>query len=282
MFDKKNWFFEVHEGSFAMGFQFDEVLFDEKSPWQRVQILKTKNYGPLLVNDGIVMTSERDEYVYHEMIAHVPLFTHSSPRQVLIIGGGDGGTAREVLKHKTVKKCVMVEIDRLVTEACKKYLPVTGKGLTHPRLEIKFEDGAAFLAEQKNTFDVIIVDSSDPIGPAKALFTEKFYGNIFNALKEDGLFVAQGESPFYNKSFQKGLLKTVGNLFKIAGFYNYSNLTYPGGYWSFLFASKKYHPLKDFKSNKDFTLRYYNEDIHRASFSRPEFLKKYFDSLWKI
>lgn len=282
MFDKKNWFFEVHEGSFAMGFQFDRLLFDEKSPWQRVQILETKAYGPLLVNDGIIMTSQRDEYIYHEMIAHVPLFTHSFPRRVLIIGGGDGGTAREVLKHETVKECVMVEIDRLVTEACKKYLPVTGKGLEHPRLDIKFEDGAAFLSKAKNIFDVIIVDSSDPIGPAKALFTETFYKNIFNALKEDGLFVAQGESPFYNKDFQKNLLKTAGSLFKIAGFYNYSNLTYPGGYWSFLFASKKYHPLKDMKPNRHLILRYYNEDMHRAAFSRPEFLKQYFDSLWKI
>lgn len=282
MFNKKNWFFEVHEDSLAMGFQFDRLLFDKKSPWQRVQIFETKAYGPLLVNDGIVMTSQRDEYVYHEMIAHVPIFTHFCPRKVLIIGGGDGGTAREVLKHETVTECVMVEIDRLVTEACKKYLPVTGKGLNHPKLDIKFEDGAAFLSQVKNRFDVIIVDSSDPIGPAKALFTEKFYESIFNALKEDGLFVAQGESPFYNKSFQKSLLKKVGLLFEIAGFYNYNNLTYPGGCWSFLFASKKYHPLKDFKPNKRLALRYYNEDIHRASFSRPEFLKQYFGSLWKI
>ena len=282
MFDKKNWFFEVHEDFVAMGLQYKRVLFDEKSPWQRVQILETKGHGPMLVNDGIIMTSKRDEYIYHEMIAHVPLFTHPSPQQVLIIGGGDGGTAREVLKHETVQKCVMVEIDRMVTEACKKHLKATGQGLEHPKLDLKFEDGAAFMARSENLFDVIIIDSSDPIGPSTVLFSEGFYKDIFKALKEDGLLVAQGESPFYSKKFQKGLLEMAGNLFKTAGFYNYSNLTYPGGFWSFLFASKKYHPLKDFRSNKDLSLRYYNEDMHRASFSRPEFLKSYFGSLWKI
>ena len=132
------------------------------------------------------------------------------------------------------------------------------------------------MARSENLFDVIIIDSSDPVGPSTVLFSEDFYKDIFKALKKDGLFVAQGESPFYNKDFQKNLLSMAGNLFKTAGFYNYSNLTYPGGFWSFLFASKKYHPLKDFRSNKHLSLRYYNEDMHRASFSRPEFLKKSF------
>ena len=282
MLNKKNWFFEIHEDSLAMGFSYKRILFDRKSPWQRVQILETKSHGPMLVNDGIVMTSQRDEYIYHEMIAHVPLFTHPLPKKVLIIGGGDGGTAREVLKHKAVQKCVMVEIDSLVTEACKKHLKVTGQGLNHPKLDLRFEDGAAFVAKKQKAFDVIIVDSSDPIGPATVLFSEKFYKNLFKALKEDGLFVAQGESPFYNKILQKKLLKRAGNLFKIAGFYNYSNLTYPGGYWSFLFASKKYHPLKDFKPNRSLKLKYYNKEIHKASFSRPEFLKNHFGNLWKI
>ena len=236
----------------------------------------------MLVNDKIVMTCQRDEYVYHEMIAHVPLFTHKKPRRVLIIGGGDGGTAREVLKHKNVKECIMVEIDQLVTEACRKHLKVTARALDHPKLNLKFEDGAKFLSREQNSFDVIIIDSSDPIGPATVLFSNTFYRNIFKALKSDGLFVAQGESPFYNKNFQKGLLKKAGDLFKIAAFYNYNNLTYPGGCWSFLFASKKYHPLKDFKSNRALKLRYYNKDMHRASFSQPEFLKKHFGPLWKI
>ena len=282
MFKEKSWFFEKHEASFALGFQYKFILFDRRSRLQRVQVFKTKSFGNLLVNDGIVMTSERDEFIYHEMIAHVPLFTHPSPERVLIVGGGDGGTAREVLKHGAVKECVMTEIDPLVTEACKRHLPETAEGLSHPRLDLKFEDGASFVSRNKNAFDVIIVDSGDPVGPAKILFTEKFYNDLFAALKDGGIAVAQGESPFYNLDFQTRILQTAGRSFKVAGFYTYSNMTYPGGLWSFLFLSKRYHPLKDVKAEGRFNLRYYNEAVHRAAFARPEFVKNRFGPLWKI
>ncbi len=284
--NEKDWFFEKYEDILALGFKFKKVLFHKKSKFQTVKILETEGYGPMLINDDIVMTTERDEFIYHEMISHVPLFTHPNPENVLIIGGGDGGTAREVLKHKCVKKCTMIEIDSVVVEACRKHLKVTSQGLNHPLLDLKFEDGAAYVSRQESIFDVIIVDSSDPIGPSAVLFGDEFYQNVHRALKEGGIVVAQGESSFYEMEIQKRLLKTVHNLFSKVGFYNYDNLTYSSGCWSFLFASKKYHPIKDFKEGRvnqsGIEFRYYNEEIHRASFCQPQFVKKVFESLWTL
>ena len=274
-FKASDWVFEIHEKHSAVGFRHSKILLDQQSPFQRVQVFQTRSHGVMLFTDGVVMTSEADEFIYHEMIAHVPLFTHPDPRHVLIIGGGDGGAAREVLKHPSVEKCVMAEIDPLVASASRKYLPFTAKGLNHPRLKILFQDGADFIQNQTNVFDVILIDSGDPVGPAKKLFTKKFYKSLFAALKEDGLLAAQGESPFYNLKFQKNLLSNAGGLFKTAGFYHYANMTYPCGLWSFLFASKKYHPLKAAPSvPSSMSLRYYNAEMHRAAFARPEFLKR--------
>lgn len=282
----KSWFFEEHKKTLRVGFKVKKVLFDQKSQFQSVKIVETEAYGNMLINDDIVMTCERDEFIYHEMISHVPLFTHPHPQNVLIIGGGDGGTAREVLKHPSLKKCVMVEIDSLVVEACRKHLKVTSQSLDHPLLDLKIEDGAAYVSGQKNFFDVIIVDSSDPIGPAEILFGKEFYKNVFEALKPDGLVVAQGESFLYEMDVQRRLLHNVKDLFDKVGFYNYGNLTYPGSNWSFLFASKKYHPLQDFKETRikesKIDFRYYNAGIHKCSFSHPQFVKKEFSSLMSL
>ena len=286
MLNKKQWFTEIHQGSSALSFKYRKTLFKGQSPFQKIQIIETQSHGKMLINDDMVMTCERDEFIYHEMISHVPLFTHPHPKNVLIIGGGDGGTAREVLKHKSVTECVLVEIDSLVVEACKKHLKTIGSAFNNPRLKVHFENGAAFIKNKKNHYDVIIVDSADPIGPGKILFEAPFYKNVFQALKPDGLMTAQGESPLYEQKLQKKLLKNAGKKFPLAGFYNYGNLTYPGGVWSFLFASKKYHPLKDLKPKRvkavPFSFRYYNEGIHASSFAPPEFVKKEFGPLWKL
>ncbi len=284
--NEKEWFFEKYKDIFSMGFKFKKTLFDRKSEFQTVKILETEGYGPMLINDDIIMTTERDEFIYHEMIIHVPLFTHPNPENVLIIGGGDGGSAREVLKHKNVKKCTMIEIDSVVVEACREHLKATSQGLDHPLLDLKFEDGAAYIAQQQDAFDVIIVDSSDPIGPSAVLFGDEFYQNVHRALKKEGIVVAQGESSFYEIEIQKRLLKTVHNLFDKVGFYNYDNLTYSSGCWSFLFASKKYHPIKDFRKENvkksGIKFRYYNEEIHQASFCQPQFIKEAFEPLWTL
>ena len=286
MLKNEKWFFENHKNAHAMGFKFKKTLFDEQSEYQRVKIIETEAHGKMLINDEIIMTCERDEFIYHEMISHVPLFVHPSSKNILIIGGGDGGTAREVLRHKNIDTCVMVEIDPLVVEACKKYLPITSQSFDHPLLDLRFEDGAKYISTKENFFDIIIVDSSDPIGPGKVLFNLEFYKNVERALKPDGLVVSQGESPVYELDLQRDLLQMTGKFFSYNGFYHYNNLTYPGGYWSFLFASKKYHPLKDFYFQRvvdsNLKFRYYNEDIHKSSFSQPEFVKEAYGCLFNI
>lgn len=274
---KNKWFIEEYQGSLSMGFKYNKVLFEEQSPFQHIKIIETKDHGNMLINDNVIMTCDRDEFIYHEMITHVPLFSHNKPETVLVIGGGDGGSIREVLKHQTIKKCIMVEIDEVVVRASRKHLPKIATSFDHPLLELKFEDGASYIADKKNQFDVVIIDSSEPFGPSKALFGDQFYRNVYESLKEDGLVVAQGESMFYSLDFQKSLLKRVQK-FKYRTFYNYSNLSYPNGPWSFLLASKKYHPLKDFSKQRvkqaKLDFRYYNNDIHQACFCHPQFSKK--------
>ncbi|MCZ0931892.1 MAG: spermidine synthase, partial [Oligoflexia bacterium] len=171
-------FLEDHKNILKTGFPYKKKLFDKNSKYQNVKIIETKGFGNMLINDNIVMTCERDEFVYHEMISHVPLFSHPQPKDVLIIGGGDGGTAREALKHKNIT-CVMVEIDSLVITACKKYLKTTARSFENPKLKLKVEDGAKFIKKHKSAFDVIIIDSSDPVGPSSVLFGEAFYKDVY-------------------------------------------------------------------------------------------------------
>ena len=280
-------FFENHENILKIGIPYHKKLFERDSDFQNVKVLKTKGYGNILINDNVIMTCERDEFIYHEMITHAPLFTHPKPENVLIIGGGDGGTAREVLKHKSVKNCVMVEIDSLVIKACQKHLPKIASAFNHPKLDLKIEDGAKFIKTQKDFFDVIIIDSSDPIGPSSVLFGKKFYQDAFYALKKDGLLTAQAGNFFYNLKTQTESLKMCKKLgFKQRAFYSYNNLTYPPGAWNFLFASKRFHPLLDFKAKKveksKIKFQYYNTEIHKACFARPEFVKKALRRYWSF
>lgn len=282
----EKWFTEHHKGILNMGFKYKKKLFEENSSYQNVKMIETEGYGNMLINDNIVMTCERDEFVYHEMIAHVPLFSHPEPKDILIIGGGDGGTAREVLKHKNLNQCTMVEIDSLVITACKKHLKATAIAFDDSKLNLKIEDGFEFIARCESAFDIIIVDSSDPIGPSSILFSEKFYKNVHRALKKDGIVTAQAENPFYEMKIQKNILKICKGLFTKSGFYNYGNLTYPSGHWSFLFASKGPHPIKDFQKKRlkqsELSLRYYNEEMHKASFARAQFAKESYGELWTL
>ncbi len=271
------WVEEKHRGYFATRFKCKKVLFSGKSKWQHIDVIETEGHGRMLLNDGIVMISERDEFVYHEMISHVPLFVHPQPKNVLIIGGGDGGAAKEVLRHD-VEKCVMVEIDEMVVKVCKEYFPKIASSFKNPKLDLKIQDGVKFVKESSQKFDVILVDSTDPLGPAKALFSAPFYKDVHSLLNEDGILVAQAESPFFELETQAVILETLKSVFPLVSLYHYSNTVYPGGFWSFAFASKKYHPVKDFKPEKvlqkNWDLSYYNADIHKAAFAQPEFVKK--------
>jgi len=271
------WVEEKHRGYFATRFKCKKVLFSGKSKWQHIDVIETEGHGRMLLNDGIVMISDRDEFVYHEMISHVPLFVHSQPKHVLIIGGGDGGVAGEVLRH-SVEKCVMVEIDEMVVQVCRKYFPKIAGSFQNPKLKLKIEDGVKFVKDSSEKFDVVLVDSTDPLGPAKALFKAPFYKDVYSLLKEDGILVAQAESPFFELDTQVAILEALKSVFPLVFLYHYSNTVYPGGFWSFAFASKKYHPLQDFKPqrvlHKKWDLSYYNRDIHKAAFAQPEFVKK--------
>ena len=268
---------ERMENKYAMRYKVNNVLFSGKSPFQTVDVVETELLGKMLLNDGLVMVTEKDEFVYHDMICHVPLFTHPNPKKVLVIGGGDGGTAREVLRHKSVEKCVMVEIDEMVVDACKEFIPQTSSALSDPRLELIIGDGIKFVEETTEKFDVIIVDSTDPIGPAEPLFNISFYQNIANCLTDDGIVVSQGESPFYHVEMQQKLLGIIDEVFPISTIYNFSNLTYPGGLWSFTFGSKKYHPVKDFDPSRvgdsGLSFEYYNTEIHKGAFAIPTFMR---------
>lgn len=268
------WVDEEYQGIVRTGFKLKKRLFKGRSPFQKVEVVDTKGHGKLLLIDGMTMVSERDEFVYHEMIAHPALFTHPNPRNVLVIGGGDGGTVREVLKHKSVKRCTLVEIDGLVVEASRKYIPQTAKALSDRRAVVRIEDGVKFVAETKERFDVVIVDSTEPFGPAKELFGTTFYRNVKRILSANGIVVSQAGSPFYEISTIKNLFRITKPIFPIVEVCLFNNLTYPGGLWAFTFATKGLNPRKARVRKPDFKTRWYNAEIHRACFALPNFLRR--------
>ena len=273
------WIEERHRETMGMRFRVRRVLFSGTSEFQRIEVVETESLGRMLLNDGMVMVTERDEFVYHEMIAHVPLFTHPRPESVLIIGGGDGGTAREVLRHPMVTRCVMVEIDGMVVEACREHIPQTAGSLDDPRLELRIEDGVKYMAETGRRFDVILVDSTDPVGPATPLFGSEFYGDVHRVLADDGIVVAQGESPFYDPAMQAKVAGIFRERFPRVHFYNYTNLTYPGGLWSFALGSKGPCPIRDLDPKRveksGLAFSYYSADLHRGAFAIPAFQRRH-------
>ncbi|MGE1062689.1 polyamine aminopropyltransferase [Megasphaera paucivorans] len=254
-----------------------EVLYKGKSEFQDIEVVESKEFGRMLVLDGVFQTSIKDEFMYHEMIAHIPLFLHPNPKNVLIIGGGDGGAAREVVRHPEVEKVTMVDIDGKVIELSKKYFPEIAKAMleNNPKLTVKVGDGIGFMAQAEAYYDVIIVDCSDPIGPGEGLFTYEFYKNTYKALKPDGLFVQQTESPFMHQPLIQKIWKSVSEIFPITRLYTTFIPLYPSGMHCFTIGSKKYDPLT-WKPNRaqTFKTRYYNEGIQRSAFVLPNFVKE--------
>lgn len=261
----------------------NKKLFTEQTRYQRVEVYETDTWGNLMAIDGMVMLSEKDEFVYHEMLSHVAMFTHPEPERVLIIGGGDGGTAREILRHNSVKEVDLVEIDEVVVRASKEFLPGVGDW-NNPKLNVLFEDGIQFVGEVKSCYDVIIIDGSDPAGPAEGLFEKEFIQDCYNALAEDGVLAAQTESPWvasYHKSMGK-VFTALNSIYAVSRMYLAYIPLYPTGMWSFCFASKGVNPLspETIKQvemglgsfGKD--LKYYNKEIHIGCFSLPNFVKK--------
>jgi spermidine synthase len=278
------WFTDKDEDQ-ALSLRFTgEVFFDVQSPFQRVRILESNKYGKMLALDDMVMTTEKDEFHYHEMISHPALFTLGNAKNVLVIGGGDGGTVREVLRHPSVEKVTMVEIDGAVIDACKEHLPAIAASFDHPKLELIVDDGIEFLKNASaGAYDLIIVDGSDPVGPAEGLFSVSFYTNCYNALKENGILVAQGESPKFNEKAFAELNHTLQDIFgkDNAPVSLFFVPTYPTGMWSFQYGLKNIaHPKSIDKAESidafvaQEGLRYYNSDIHTGSFATPNFVKQ--------
>lgn len=268
---------ELNELGFGVTMETKNVLYSAKSEYQTIDILDTKGLGKVLLLDGLVMTTERDEFFYHEMISHIPMISHPNPENVLVIGGGDGGTVREVLKHDTVKKVVLCEIDGLVIDSCKKYLPSIAGMLDDERVDIQVRDGIDYISHQKNEFDIILIDSTDPMGPGEGLFTEEFYSNVNAALKEGGIMSAQSESPFVNQRQMKMMYPLLRKAFPKVNTFVGPIPTYPGGYWSWAFCSNTVEPLSYIDEERAQKIakhaKLYNLDIHHAAFALPNFVK---------
>ncbi|XP_041987993.1 spermidine synthase [Aricia agestis] len=279
---KKNWFSESCEmwpGS-TFSFEVKEVLLKEQSPYQEIQVFDTASLGKVLVLDGIIQCTEKDEFSYQEMISFLPLCCHKNPEKVLIVGGGDGGVAREVAKHPRVKQIVQVEIDAKVVEAAKKFLPFMAVGFDSPKVTLHIGDGFEFIKKSINEFDVIITDSSDPIGPAVALFQENYYALTKKALRPGGIVCCQGSTYWDNIDLVKNTLNFCKNQFPAAAYATTSVPTYPAGQIGFIIGSLDKDidfqvPTLVFSDEeiKDMDLKYYNSDVHKAAFCLPTFLR---------
>jgi spermidine synthase len=272
------WYSELHDGNSGLTMKIDRLVESLTSPFQRIDVVHNHDFGKLLVLYGSLMAAENDNNAYNEMLAHVPLFTHPSPKEVLIIGGGDCGCLTEVLSHPDVKRCTMCEIDEKVVEVSKRHFPHLTKGATDKRANFVFDDGKKFIEETDEKFDIILLDLSDPVGPAADLFQKKFHKKVYETLNPDGIMVAQSESPFYNKKTVKQMYKNLYDIFPIVKMYTCHMPIYPSALWSFAFCSKKYDPLENFREldakNHKSKTKYYNSDIHRGSFALPQFAKE--------
>jgi spermidine synthase len=269
------WFTELQTPSVSLSLATTKLLHLENTGFQELAVIENPELGRVLLLDSVVQTTTKDEFVYHEMITHVPLNTHPGPEEVLVIGGGDGGTVREILKHPTVKKVVLAEIDKKVIQAARDYLPEISVGLSDPRVEIRIGDGNRLVRESTNAFDVIIVDSTDPVGPGEVLFSGDFYRAVFHALRDGGLFVAQTESPFYNASLIARIKQDLSSIFPLTRLYLATVPAYPGGLWSFSLGSKKHDPLELKETDfRPLATRYYSPGVHLAAFTLPPFVQE--------
>lgn len=261
----------------AISLKIREKLHDEQSPYQRIEIYETETFGTLMTLDGLVMVTDRDNFIYHEMMSHPALFTHPNPKRVLIIGGGDCGTLNEVLKHSTVELAEQVELDERVTRVAEKFFPELCASNKDPRARLHFADGIDWVARAaEQSYDVIVIDSTDPVGPAAGLFSEPFYRNCWRALRPAGIVVGQSESPL----FHADLIRSVQRTLRTAGFRDVATLTfpqctYPSGWWSATLASKD-ASLAAFRERdaaaKQFATRYYSDAVHRGARAAPQFL----------
>ncbi|HLT40867.1 MAG TPA: polyamine aminopropyltransferase [Enhygromyxa sp.] len=269
------WFYEHYRDESAIGIHTTELLHAERSEFQAIAVHETVGHGRLLTLDEMVMVTELDEFVYHELLSHVPLCVHEHPRRVLVVGGGDGGTVREVLRHPSVERVVLCEIDERVTRVCQRFMPSIAGWLDDPRVELVFADATAYVKRNPSSFDAILVDSTEPIGPAAALFGEQFFRDLERALLPGGVISSQAESPFYAPELVGELFASVRRVFaSVHGYYGMIP-TYPGGGWVFCLASHERRPEHvDLDRAATLATRYYSPDLARGAFALPPFIRQ--------
>ena len=274
-------FTEMHTPTVGLQIQVDRQLHTEQSDFQRIDVFECEEFGRFLTLDGYMMLTERDEFIYHEMMVHVPLAVLGEKiKKVLVIGGGDGGCVRELCRYKHIEHIDLVEIDERVVAVCREYLPGVACSLDDPRVHILYQDGLKYIRRIEDEYDLIIIDSTDPFGPGEGLFTMEFYGNCYKALREDGIMVNQHESPFYQQDAyaMQRAHKRIVDSFPISRVYQAHIPTYPSGHWLFGFAAKKRHPVKDVNWVRwnaiGLKTRYYNTQLHAGAFALPNYVEE--------
>ena len=274
------WFSEHHTPDVKLSLRVNKQLYSNTSDYQRIDVFDTVEFGRVLSLDGNIMLTERDEFIYDEMIVHVPMAVHPNIKKVLVIGAGDGGVVHELTRYDSIKRIDLVEMDEEVIKVCRQYLPENASRLDDRRVNIYFENGLKFIRKCEEEYDLIIVDSNDPFGPAEGLFTKEFYGNCYKALRSDGILVNQQGSPFYKEdaNAMKRSHGRIASTFPISRVYQAHIPTYAAGYWLFGFASKKYHPIDDMDANRwnslNLRTKYYTTRLHKGAFYLPAFLEE--------
>jgi len=273
-------FTEAHSKTVSLSFEASEKLAEIQSPYQKIEVYQSLELGKFFCLDGYLMITEKDEFIYHDMIVHVPMAVNLNIQNVLVIGAGDGGTVRELCRYAHISQIDMVEIDQMVVKVCQEYFPKMTASLKDPRVHLYFEDGLKFVQTKKHVYDLIIVDSTDPFSVGEGLFTQAFYQDCYEALSAQGILVNQHESPFYEAyalNMQRAHKRLV-ETFPIAKVYQAFIPTYASGHWLFGFASKSFDPIHDFKPDAWLELKlktkYYNVDLHRASFALPTYVQE--------
>ena len=273
------WFSELHTSNVKLSMRIEKQLFSGVSDCQRIDVLVSDEFGKFLALDGEILFSEKDEFIYDEMVTHVPMSVHPNVKKVLIIGGGDGGVAKELTQYSQIEQIDVVEPDEMFVEVCKEHFPELACGLDDSRVNVYIQDALRFLRSKSDEYDLIINDATDPLGHEAGLFTKEFYGNCYKALKEDGIMVYQHGSPFYDEDKEEcvKMHRKAYKAFPISRVYQAHIPTCPAGYWLFGFASKKYHPINDFKPAKwkelGIKTRYYTTNLHKGAFMLPRYVE---------
>ncbi len=274
------WFSEKHSKDVRLQLRVERVLHTSQSKYQRIDVMESKDLGKMLVLDGVLMLTEKDEFIYHDMMVHVPMAVHPNVKKVLVIGAGDGGALRELIRYPEIEHIDLVEIDEEVVRVAKTFLPELAKSFDDARVHVEIADGLRFVRRKIDAYDLIIVDSTDPFGPGEGLFTREFYGNCYNALKEDGVLVNQHESPFYASDAKevRNIHRKTLPIFPINKLYQAHIPTYPSGHWLFGFLSKQYDPLTDLDAKRwlerNLETKYYNINLHKGAFALPNYVYK--------